>query len=125
MDEAIKKTVLIIDDDTQFAGELSVKFEAAGFKTVNAVTGEEALSYVRDNPVDYIVLDFIMPEMDGYQFYHTMRYDLRKNIPTIVLTNLAGNKNDQGLEVFVKNQTDLDSLVNNIKEKLTPQAPQS
>ena len=120
-----KKTVLIIDDDAQFASDLSVKFEGTGFKTVNAVTGKEALSYIRDNPVDYIVLDFIMPEMDGYQFYHTMRYDLRKNIPTIVLTNLAGSKSDQGLEVFVKNQTDLDGLVTKIKEKLTPPAPQT
>ena len=118
MDEKTKKTVLIIDDDAQFLNSLSIKFKEAGMNTVTALTGKEALNYIQDNPVDFIILDFIMPEMDGFEFYHTMRYDLRKNIPTIVLTNLTGSQNNQGLEVFVKNKTDLDTLVGKIKNKV-------
>lgn len=117
MDESGKKTVLLIDDDTQFLNSLSEKFKEVGFNVATALTGKEALDYIQNNTVDFIILDFIMPEMDGFEFYHTMRYDLRKNIPTIVLTNLTGSHNNQGLEVLVKNQTDLGALVERIKSR--------
>lgn len=113
-----KKTVLLIDDDIEFTSQLFTKFESAGFNVHVAVTGKEALEYVEKNQVDFIILDFIMPGMDGLEFYHTLTHDMRKSIPTIILTNFSGNEEKENLEVYVKSETDLDELVNKIKDRV-------
>lgn len=113
--ETSSKTVLLIDDDTQFTNSLSEMFKTVGINVHVAVSGKEALDYITNNPVDFIILDFIMPEMDGFEFYHRLKHDMRKNIPTIVLTNLAGAQTSEGLEVYVKSETNLDDLVNKVK----------
>lgn len=113
-----KKTVLLIDDDIEFTSKLSPRFEAAGFTVHVAITGKEALDYIENYDVAFIVLDFVMPEMDGLQFYHTLKHDMRKNIPTIILTNFSGNQETEDLEVYVKSETDLDSLVSKIKDRV-------
>lgn len=117
----IKKTVLIIDDDKVFLKDFVERITSAGFNGVGAYSGKEALDYIATNNVDFIVLDFIMPEMDGYTFYHIMTHDMKKNIPTIVLTNMVQPpKVPEGIEAFVKNQTNLDDLVAKIKTYLLP-----
>ena len=115
-----KKTILIVDDDIEFTFSLSSKFEAAGFITHVAVTGKEALEYVDSNQVDFIILDFVMPGMDGLEFYRTLTHDMRKNIPTIILTNFSGNQDTHDLEVYVKSETNLDELVGKIKDRVSP-----
>lgn len=120
-----KKIVLIIDDDIEFTSSLSSKFEAGGFITHVAITGKEALEYVDNNQVDFIILDFIMPEMDGMEFYRTLTHDMRKNIPTIILTNFSGNQDTHDLEVYVKSETDLDQLVDKIKDRVSTPSPTS
>jgi two-component system, chemotaxis family, chemotaxis protein CheY len=112
------KTVLLVDDDTVFTSGLSERFKTEGVNLQIAVSGKEALEYINTHQVDFIILDFIMPEMDGFEFYHKLKHDMRKNIPTIVLTNLAGAQGSEGLEVYVKSNTDLDSLVNKVKTQL-------
>lgn len=116
---APQKTVLLIDDDTEFTGALSSKFEAAGFAVHVAISGKEALSYIENHDVSFIVLDFVMPEMDGLEFYHTLKHDMRKSIPTIILTNFSGNQNTEDLEVYVKSETDMDQLVGKIKDRVS------
>lgn len=113
--QGTQKTVLLIDDDTNFTNGLSEKFKAAGINIHVALSGKEALEYLTSNKVDFIILDFIMPEMDGFEFYHKLKHDMRQNIPTIVLTNLAGAQGSEGLEVYVKSATNLDDLVNKVK----------
>ncbi|MFI5265495.1 MAG: two-component system response regulator [Candidatus Levyibacteriota bacterium] len=120
---APQKIVLLVDDDTEFTASLSPKFESAGFAVHVAITGKEALDYIKDNPVDFIILDFVMPEMDGLKFYHTLKHDMRKNIPTIILTNFSGNQETEDLEVYVKSETDLDQLVAKIKNRFSPRQP--
>lgn len=116
MDED-KKKILIIDDDTEFDSLLSEKISLAGMTPVTAVTGQEALDYIKANKVDFIILDFIMPGMDGAEFYRTLTHDMRKIIPAIVLTNLSSTSIGD-LEVFTKAGTNLDELVDKIKKKL-------
>lgn len=118
MENNPQKTVLLIDDDTQFTNSLSEKFKATGINVHVAVSGQEALDYITNNNVDFIILDFIMPEMDGFEFYHKLKHDMRVNVPTIVLTNLAGAQGSEGLEVYVKSETNLDDLVGKVKGNL-------
>lgn len=118
MDEA-KKTVLIVDDDTQFSKDFAEKIQAVGLNAQIAITPKEALDYITNNKVDFIVLDFVMPEMDGSAVNNLISHDLRKTIPTIILTNFPNTKNiPQDLEVYVKLETDLSTLAQTIKTRL-------
>ncbi len=112
------KKILIVDDDSEFTNRLSELVRAAGLTPVVMVTGKEALDYLATNTVDFIILDFIMPGMDGYTFYHILKHDMRKDIPAIVLTNLSGGKDTEDLEVFIKTETNLNELISKIKNRV-------
>jgi CheY-like chemotaxis protein len=114
-----KKKVMLIDDDVEFVNKFSEKLQTAGLEVVSSLSGKDALDYLsHHDDVDFIVLDFIMPEMDGYSFYKKLRTDFKKNIPAIVLTNLSGSEANSNLEVYEKLQTDLDVLAASIKNRL-------
>lgn len=117
MDQSGKK-ILIVDDDTQFDQNLANKIKAAGMTPVIVVTGKEALDYISNNQVDFIILDFVMPEMDGDEFYRKLVHDLRKNIPTVILTNFATIKPTENLDVYIKTQTDLDDFIQKIRQRM-------
>ena len=110
--------ILVVDDDAEFTNRLAEKIKSAGLIPIVMVSGKEALDYLVTNNVDFIILDFIMPGMDGYTFYHILKHDMRKDIPAIVLTNLSGGKDTEDLEVFIKTETDLDDLVGRIKTRV-------
>ncbi len=116
--DSSSKKILIVDDDLEFTNRLSESVKAAGMTPVVMVTGQEALDYLVSNNVDFIILDFIMPGMDGYTFYHILKHDMRKDIPAIVLTNLAGGKDTEDLEVFIKTETNLNDLAAKIKNRV-------
>lgn len=118
MDNTLRKKILIIDDDTEFDNNLADKIKNAGMEPVITVSGKEALDYVTNNKVDFIVLDFVMPEMDGDEFYRRLRHDLRLNIPTVVLTNFSTLKSAENLDIYVKNETDLEDFVRRIRERI-------
>ena len=118
MNEDTNKKILIVDDDVEFTNRFSERVEASGLHAVVAVTGKEALDYLTEHEVSFIVLDFVMPEMDGYTFYHILKHDMRKNIPTVILTNMAGTQDADDLEVFIKSETNLDELIGKIKSRV-------
>jgi CheY-like chemotaxis protein len=120
VEEKTDKRILIVDDDTEFVKEFSHKIEAQGLRVHSAITPKEALDYIAQNEVDFLILDFVMPEMDGYSVHHIINRDMRKNIPTIILTNFPNAKNmPQDLDIFVKSETNLDTLIEKIKAKLS------
>lgn len=113
-----KKKILIVDDDTEFDAQLAEQIKLADMEPVVAVTGQEALDYLAVNNVDFIILDFVMPEMDGYAFNHAVKHDMRKNIPTVVLTNLTNVGEIEGLKVYIKSETNLFDFVKKISSTL-------
>ncbi len=114
-----KKLLLIVDDDKAFADQLSDKAQKVGFNVHVAASGKEALDYIAEHRVDFIILDFIMPEMDGYTFYHILTHDMKKQIPAVVLTALSRlDDNKEGPRIFEKSETDLDELMNQIRDSL-------
>lgn len=112
-----KKLLLIVDDDKAFADQLSDKAQKVGFDVHVAASGKEALDYVAAHEVHFIILDFIMPEMDGYTFYHILTHDMKKEIPAVILTALSRLEDSKdGPQVFEKSETDLDELMAKVKE---------
>lgn len=115
-----QKTVLIIDDDTEFINKFAKELNAVGLNTLVAVTPKEGLEYISSKSVDFIVLDFVMPEMDGATVHNIISHDMRRNIPTIILTNFPNATSvPQDLEVYVKIDTDMTKLAADIKNRLS------
>jgi PAS domain S-box-containing protein len=82
--------ILIVDDERADQQLLEVILASEGFDLVTAATGAEALAMVALTPPDLIVLDVIMPGIDGYQVADTIKGDpATRNIPIIMVTSLA------------------------------------
>jgi DNA-binding response OmpR family regulator len=81
------QTVLVVDDEPQIVRLLRAYLEEAGFRVVTASDGQEALYVTRHEKPDLVVLDILMPRMDGLEF--TRRIRSERNVPIIMLTARA------------------------------------
>ncbi len=82
-----KKIVLVVDDNPDLVRMLKIRIETEGFEFIGAEDGEEMLKAVKLKKPDVILLDVMLPKMDGYTALREMRKDEEyKGIPVIVLT---------------------------------------
>jgi DNA-binding response OmpR family regulator len=95
-----KAKVLIVDDDAFLSGIYATKLELEGFAVVSARDGDEGLKAAAAERPDLILLDVLMPKLDGFEVLKRLKSaEETKAIPVIMLTNL-GQKEDieKGLE---------------------------
>lgn len=86
--------VLIVDDDAFLLDMYALKFKESGFLVEVARNGEEAIAKAKDAGPDVILLDIVMPKMDGFDVLRTIKKDnLAPNSAVVILTNL-GQKED-------------------------------
>jgi two-component system alkaline phosphatase synthesis response regulator PhoP len=79
--------VLVVDDEEYIQHILNFSFGAEGFEVVTAADGEAAVTMARSEKPDIIVLDIMMPKMDGYEACKQIKADPEtQNIPVILLT---------------------------------------
>ncbi len=78
------KTILIVDDNSSIIRLVKDYLSEHGFRVVSAKDGREALFVVRHEKPDLVLLDIMMPEMDGYEFMRYFRKE--RNTPVIMLT---------------------------------------
>ncbi len=78
------KTILVVDDKANVRRLLQEYLEEQGFKAVVAANGREAIYTARQEQPDLILLDLMMPEMDGFEFLR--KYRQEKNTPVIIIT---------------------------------------
>lgn len=81
-------TVLVADDDVVFRGQVRAYLAAAGgIRVVEAANGREALGYLAQQMPDVLVLDLLMPDVDGFEVLRQLRADRRAmNLPVLVVT---------------------------------------
>lgn len=77
--------LLVVDDDKNIRRFLHAVLTDAGYKTLTANCAEEALHMIEESKIDLIVLDIMMPGMDGYDFTELLR-DCNNNIPILMLS---------------------------------------
>ncbi len=78
------KTIMVVDDEMRLVSVVEAYLEQEGFRVVKASNGREALFVAREEKPDLIILDVMMPEMDGYEFIRIHRKE--KETPIILLT---------------------------------------
>lgn len=82
-----KKKVLLVDDEIDFVEVVSTRLEANGFEVLPAYDGEEALEKVKEARPDIIILDIMMPKINGFDVCRKLKLDQNyKDIPIIMLT---------------------------------------
>lgn len=92
--EKDKIHVLLVEDDVFLSGIYQKKFEMDGFKVSTANNGEKGLADVKKKKPDIVLLDVLLPKLDGFAVLERLKADVAvKNIPVILLTNL-GQKDD-------------------------------
>jgi two-component system alkaline phosphatase synthesis response regulator PhoP len=85
-----KKRVLVVDDEPDFALLVQGNLQKEGFEVDVAYNGVEGLEKIKQNPPDAVVLDVMMPEMDGYEVCAEMKKDDRfADIAILMLTAVA------------------------------------
>ena len=85
--DTIKGRILVVDDDPHAVEILTRMLTREGYACVSAASGPAALTVVRGNPVDVILLDVMMPGMDGLEVCEHLRQDPQlRQIPVILLT---------------------------------------
>jgi PAS domain S-box-containing protein len=89
-EDTMPKTVLIVDDDPIFRHAMGDGLQAAGYRVVLAADGIKALEQVRAVSPDFILLDLIMPNLDGFRVCKMLKgHNQHRSIPIIVLTGLG------------------------------------
>jgi len=119
------KKILIVDDEDLVVKALSSKLVAEGFLVDAAYDGEEALLKVQKEKPDLILLDIIMPKLDGVSVLKKLKAsDETKDIPIIILTNLYDDeKMAEVLRVgntdyLIKVEHPINEIIRKVKEKL-------
>ena len=81
----LNNKILVADDEKEIRDLLEIYLLNEGYKVVKAKDGQEALDIIENEDVDLLVLDIMMPNMDGYEFTETLR-DGHCEIPIIIVT---------------------------------------
>lgn len=80
----MNRTILVVDDKARLRAMVKDYLEAQGFRVLTAESGGKALWVARNDKPDLILLDIMMPEMDGYEFIRTYRKE--SSVPIILVT---------------------------------------
>jgi CheY-like chemotaxis protein len=120
------KTILLADDEQFIVIAYKDGLEHAGYSVVVAHDGEEALNQVQASTPDLILLDIIMPKMNGFEVLRALKADpAYANIPVVVLTNLSQSKDEEearaagAVDFVVKADISLKDLLARIEHLFT------
>lgn len=81
------KRILCIEDDIDMLELFRVLLSRHGFNVIGVTSGQDGLDMIRQEKPDLVILDIMMPVMDGWQVYQQMKEDeITRDIPTIVVT---------------------------------------
>ncbi len=119
MTEGTKKKVLVVEDEKPMARALVLKLTNAGFEAKGAYNGEEALGFLDSESFDLILMDLMMPKVDGFMAMEEFK---KKGIktPVIVTSNLSQEddikkaKEMGAVDYIVKSDTPIVEIVNKV-----------
>ena len=83
--------VLIVEDDNNICEMYAITFMRRGFTVYTAPDGRSAIQKYQNKKPDIVLLDIMMPHVDGYQVLNEIRKDVNSYTPVIMLTNLDAN----------------------------------
>lgn len=122
----LAKRVLLIEDEIVLLNLLSEKFKDSGFEVNSAQSAEAGIKSALQNHPDLILLDIILPKMDGLTMLKKLRQDKwGKGVPVIILSNLSDQKKvSEAMKIgvydfLVKSNVKLSEVVEEAREVLS------
>ncbi|MBU2103085.1 MAG: response regulator [Candidatus Omnitrophota bacterium] len=94
-----KLTILLADDEKDFLTMLAMRLKAWGYEVIVAEEGAEAVRLVRDKKPDVVIIDYMMPEMDGVAALREIR-KTNADVPVIMLTAYPDKHSIKGAETL-------------------------
>ncbi len=119
-----KPRILIVDDEPDLLSVLHFGLEVEGFEVLEASDGEQGLAMAREHAPDLIVLDLMLPRMDGYKVCRALKFDDRyRRIPIFILSARSGDTDrqlamDVGADTYITKPYDMRDLVTRIRTRL-------
>lgn len=116
-----KKKILVSEDNPDLRKILMMRLEVNGYDVIEAVDGEQALSKVRSERPDLILLDLMMPKLTGFEVVRMLRFEEEfENLPVIVLSALDQQKErekaiEAGADAYFIKPFELDLLLIKIR----------
>jgi len=116
--------ILVVDDEKQFLEMMTIRFEANGYEVITATDGKEGLTKAKSENPDIILLDVMMPEIDGFEVCKLLKNDERySGIPIIICTAMAQTADLEtskkaGADAYVTKPFDHSILLSKIEELL-------
>ena len=87
------RNVLVIEDDKIMGQMVAEILDDAGFEVTTATNGVIAFDKLQEHPIDFVVLDILLPEMNGFEIYTKLQADREtENIPVLIITAWADER---------------------------------
>ena len=118
------RQILLVEDDLYSSETLKFALEAKGHKVALATNGRDALNMVNNEIPQLIILDIMMPKMDGYHFCRLLKFDARfKHIPVIIVSSKIQEADRKlglacGGDEYITKPYDLNMLINTVEKYL-------
>ncbi len=118
------KKILVVEDEPELVKALEVRLKTQNYEVVTALDGEEGLRKAREENPDLIILDIMLPKMDGYKVSRMLKFDESyKHIPIIMLTAKAEQEDkvlgeETGADEYMTKPFEWEHLAKKIKELL-------
>lgn len=120
------KKILIIEDDNFLRELIADKLTQQGFQVIEAIDGQEGLDICQEQKPDLIILDLILPTIDGFEVLKIIKQDPQlSSIPVLILSNLGRpNEIKKGLDLgakdyMVKSNFTLSEILNKVTETIS------
>jgi DNA-binding response OmpR family regulator len=123
-----KRKILVVEDEADFLELLRLRFKEEGFAIATATNGVDAVKKARTLLPDLILLDVMLPELDGFAVCEILRKDATTtSIPVVMVTGLCGQLTrcagiESGATDFVTKPTTPDAIVSKVREMLQRRA---
>lgn len=119
------KKILVAEDDKFYASIYKTKLAKERFDVTVVGNGQEALEFLKEGKPDLVLLDLIMPEVDGFSVLEEVsKNDRLKGLKIIVMSNLGSDedinkaKNLGASDYFVKSKLSIQEMIDKVKENL-------
>jgi DNA-binding response OmpR family regulator len=118
------KKILLVDDEVQLVEVVKMRLESNGYDILTAYDGKDAFDKARTQKPDLIILDLMLPKMDGYKVCRMLKFDEKfKSIPIILFTARAQETDvalgkEVGADAYVTKPFEPEILLSKIKELL-------
>ncbi len=116
--------ILVVDDDPFIINLVVYNLEQEGYKVLQATNGLEALEKARREKPDLIVLDIMLPKMDGYKVSRILKFDKKyKGIPVLMLTAKAQEVDKEtgmetGADIYMTKPFEPETLIKKVRDLL-------